>query len=168
MDDQGQIFPDVGLGVFYYKLLDGGGFLDESHFYAGVSVPQVIGLDLEFENDEGKFYTKRVQHFYGNIGLYKYFDEGYIQPSVWVKYAPNAPLNVDFNLRYQLAGNFWLGAGGSTAGAAHIEAGMVIGENLGFDNNLKIGYGFDYSFSSFGPFAGGTHELNLSYTLGDY
>ncbi len=168
MDDQSQIFPDVGLGVYFYRLLDGGGFLDESHVYAGVSVPQVIGLNLEFENEDGRFYTRRVQHFYGMVGLYKYLDEGYIHPSVWVKYVPNAPVNVDINLQYQMAGSLWLGVGGSTAGTVHLEAGLLIGENKGFNNNLKIGYGFDYSFSSFGPFAGSTHELNLAYTIGNY
>ena len=167
MDDQSQIFPDVGLGVYYYKLLDGGGFLDESHFYTGFSIPQVIGLNLEYESDAGQFETKRIQHFYGLIGLYKYFDEGYIEPSVWIKYAPNVPVNFDFNLRYQMASNFWLGIGGSTSGAAHLEAGLLVGENLGFDNNFKIGYGFDYSFNSFGPFAGSTHEINLAYTIGN-
>lgn len=167
MDDQSQIYPDVGLGVYYYKLLDGGGFLDESHFYTGISVPQVMGLNLEFEDENSQFYTRRIQHFYGLIGLYKYIGDGYLEPSVWVKYAPNVPVNVDFNLRYQMASNFWLGAGGSSAGAAHLEAGMLIGENVGFDNNFKIGYGYDYNFSSFGPFAGSTHEINLSYSFGN-
>jgi type IX secretion system PorP/SprF family membrane protein len=166
MDDQSQIFPDVGLGVFYYQLLDGGGFLDESHFYAGVSVPQVMGLDLEFQDDNSDFSTKRIQHFYGQVGLYKYIGDGFIEPSLWVKYAPNVPLNVDLNVRYQMAGNFWLGVGGSSAGAAHLEAGLLVGESAGFDNNFRIGYGYDYNFSSFGPFAGSTHEINLSYSFG--
>ncbi|MFK7807061.1 MAG: PorP/SprF family type IX secretion system membrane protein [Saprospiraceae bacterium] len=167
MDDQSQIHPDVGFGVYAYKLLDGGGFLDESHVYAGLSVPQVIGLDLEFKEEGADFSTKRIQHFYGQVGLYKYIGDGFIQPSAWVKYVPNAPVNVDFNLRYQMQGSFWLGAGASTAGNAHIETGLLIGEGAGFDSNFRIGYGFDYSFSSFGPFAGGTHEINLSYSFGN-
>ncbi len=167
MDDQSQIYPDVGVGVYYYKLIDDG-FLDESHVYAGISVPQTFGLNLEFEDEGGGFSTKRIQHYYATAGLYKYFDEGYIQPSVWVKYVQNAPLNIDFNLRYQLAGNFWIGAGGSTSGAMHIEGGFLLGENMGFDNTLRIGYGYDYSFTSFGPSAGSTHEINLSYSLNTY
>ncbi len=164
-DDQGKIYPDVGLGIYAYQRLDGG-FLDEDVVYGGVSVPQVIGLDLAFEADNGEFYTKRVQHFYGMIGMYKYFrDEGFLEPSVWVKYAPNVPLNVDFNLRYQMAQNFWVGVGGALSGTMHGEAGLVLGENLGLDNTVRIGYGFDYSFSSFGPYAGGTHEINISYSL---
>ena len=60
----------------------------------------------------------------------------------------------------------WLGAGGSSAKTLHHKLGFLLGENVGADNNFKIGYGFDYSFSDFGPSAGGTHELNVSYSIG--
>ena len=166
VDDQNKIYPDVGVGVFAYTRLDNNGFFNGDYLYGGVSIPQVIGLDLSFKNENGEFYTKRVQHFYGMLGWYKFFkDEGFLEPSVWVKYAPNVPVNVDFNLRYQMAQNFWIGAGGATAGTMHIETGILIGENLGFDNTLKIGYGYDYHFSSFGPYTGGSHEINISYSL---
>lgn len=164
-DDQRKIYPDVGLGIFAYKQFDGG-FLSGDYVYGGISVPQVIGLDLTFKDDNGEFYTKRVQHYYAMIGLYKFFgDDGFIEPSIWVKYAPNAPVNIDFNLRYQLAQNFWVGLGGATAKTMHVEMGLLLGENLGFDNTLKIGYGFDYSFSTFGPYTGGSHEVNITYSL---
>ena len=166
MEDQSKLFPDIGVGIYYYKYLDRG-FLDDSHVYAGISIPQVIGLDLEFITETGSFSTQRIQHFYGLIGLYKYFrDDTFLEPSVWVKYAPGAPVNVDLNLRYQLSGNFWLGAGGSTAGTIHLETGVILGENYNLSNNFKIGYGFDYSFNTFGPEVGSTHEVNLSYSIG--
>jgi len=166
-DDQSQIFPDVGVGIYYYKLISDG-FLEESHVYGGVSIPQVVGLNLEFEDEAGNFYTKRIQHYYATLGLYKYIDEGFLEPSVWVKYTPNAPLNIDFNLRYQMSGNFWVGAGGSTSGTVHLEGGLLIGENMGFDSTVRIGYGFGYSFTSFGPAAGSSHEINVSYSLNTY
>ncbi len=165
MTDQNKVFPDVGLGVFAYTLLEGGWF-DEDHLYGGISIPQAIGLDLEFQGEDGTFSTKRVQHFYGTVGLYKYLnDDSFLEPSVWVKYAPNAPVNVDVNLRYQLSFNFWVGAGYSTANAMHLETGVVLGDNVSHQNNLRIGYGFDHSFTSFGPFAGSTHEINIAYSF---
>lgn len=162
-----QIFPDVGVGVYAYKYVDGG-FLDDSHIYAGISIPQVTGLNLEFSSEDGRFETKRLQHYYALAGLYKYLNDGaFIQPSVWVKYVPNAPVNADFNLRFQTAANFWLGAGASTAGLAHLEVGFIGGENSGGDNHFKLGYGFDYSFNSYGPDAGTSHEINLAFTFGN-
>ncbi len=157
--DQSQIFPDVGVGVYYYQTIG-----DGNYFYSGLSVPQVAGLDLTFKNDAGEFLTKRVRHFYGLLGLYKFFDnDSFIEPSLWVKYAPNAPVNVDVNIRYQTPGSLWIGTGVSSAKNFHIETGVLLGD--GVDNTFRIGYGFDYSFTSFGPSAGTTHELNVSFSL---
>ncbi len=162
--DQSQMNPDVGVGVFFYKAI-GGRFVD-NYIYGGVSVPQVLGLDLTFKDDQNDFTTQRVRHFYGLLGFYKFFDNGsFLEPSVWVKYVQNAPTNVDVNLRYQLPVALWIGAGGSTAGTVHLETGFVLGENVGFDNFVRLGYGYDYSFSSFGPSAGSTHELNVAFSF---
>ncbi len=164
-DDQRRLYPDVGFGVFAYKMLESGPFRND-YIYGGVSIPQVMGLDLAFKNENGDFYTRRTQHFYAVLGMYKFFrNDSYLEPSVWVKYTPNAPVNIDVNLRYQMPQNFWIGVGGASSKTFHIETGFVIGDNIGFDNTLKIGYSYDYSFSSFGPFTGGSHEVNLSYSL---
>ncbi len=159
--DQSMIFPDVGLGIYYYQMVG-----DGNYFYSGVSMPQALGLDLTFRNENGEFFTQRVRHFYGTMGFYKFVgDEGFLEPSVLVKYVPNAPVNVDVNVRYQMPANLWVGAGVSSARAVHLETGFLLGDGLGFDNILRMGYGFDYSFSSFGPSAGATHEINLTFSL---
>ena len=163
MADQQQLFPDVGLGVFAYKLLEGR-FLRDDYVYGGVSVPQVLGLNLDYTSEDGSFSTRRIQHAYATAGLYHFLrDDNFIEPSVWVKYAPNAPVQVDINLRYQMANAFWVGTGGNTAGTAHVEGGVLLGSRYG--NQLRIGYGFDYSFSQIGPFLGASHEVNLTYAL---
>ncbi len=165
VEDQHKIYPDVGLGVFAYKQLERGAF-DGDYVYGGISIPQIMGLDLQFKEDDGEFSVKRVQHYYASAGFYKFLGkDDFIEPSVWLKFAPNAPINVDFNIRYQMAQNFWVGVGGATSGSMHTELGFLIGDNLGFDNTLKIGYGFDYYFRPYGPYAGGTHEINISYSL---
>ncbi len=167
-NDQKKIFPDAGLGIYYYKKLSGErGKLNGNTIYGGLSVPQVIGLDVNYTDNTGKFTTKRIQHFYGLLGfIYGMGDGAYLEPSAWIKYAPNAPINVDLNLKYQLNPTFWLGAGYSTASMLHAEAGVTLGENIGWDeNHLRIGYGYDYSFRTFGPYAGSTHEINVSYSL---
>ncbi len=156
--DQTQLFPDVGLGLYFYNYTG-----EDVMLYMGASVPQIIGLDLTFTDDNGDFLVKRTQHFYGMLGLYKFFrNDAFLEPSVWVKYTAGAPVNLDFNLRYQLPNALWIGTGVSSAGNFHMETGLAIGEAAGLDNTIKIGYGFDSSFSTFGPTVGGTHEINLS------
>lgn len=165
MNDQSSIFPDVGVGIYYYKYIETG-FLRDDYIFGGVSVPQVIGLDLAFKDANGEFFTKRVQHFYAHVGMYKFLrGDSFLEPSAWVKYTPGAPINVDVNLRYQMESSLWIGTGLSTAGNMHVEAGFMLGNNVGFDNTLKLGYSFDYSFSSFGPSVGSTHELNVAFSL---
>jgi type IX secretion system PorP/SprF family membrane protein len=159
--NQSQWHPDVGLGLFYYTTVG-----DQDYFYGGVSVPQILGLDLSFQDENGEYFVQRVRHFYGLLGFYKFFgDDSFLEPSMWVKYAPNVPVNVDINLRYQLPGGLWIGAGGSSASTMHGEVGFLIGRDAGLDNLIKVGYGYDYSFSSFGPSVGSTHEINVSISL---
>jgi type IX secretion system PorP/SprF family membrane protein len=161
MVDQTQSHPDVGFGIYYYAMDRA-----DNMFYAGVSVPQILGFDLTYQDGAGEYSVQRVQHVYAMTGYHFLFDnDGILELSAWGKYVENAPFNADFNLRYQTPSAFYLGAGMSTAGNAHLEAGLVLGDNVGLDNIVRIGYGLDYSFSSFGPSVGNTHELQVSFSL---
>lgn len=159
--DQSQGHPDVGFGIYYYQL-----DRNDNMFYVGASVPQLLGFDLAFEDEEGQFSIQRVQHIYGMAG-YTIFarNGGMLELSSWAKYVQGVPFNADFNIRYQMPTALYMGGGVSTAGNAHVEAGVTLGDNVGLDNIIRIGYGLDYSFSSFGPSVGGTHELQASITL---
>ncbi|NJL74431.1 MAG: PorP/SprF family type IX secretion system membrane protein [Saprospiraceae bacterium] len=162
------VYADVGVGIFAYQRM-GGKKTKGDFLYGGVSIPQIIGSTVSIVDDEGKeFSLKRNQHIYGNIGYLHYFwNDSFIEPSVWVKYVPNAPINVDANIRYFFDESLlWIGAGGSSSKAAHIEFGVMLGDNTAYENNLQIGYGYDYSFNSFGPSVGGTHEVNVAYVFG--
>ncbi len=160
--NQTQWFPDVGLGLFYYKMLDGPGF-NGNVFYAGFSVPQLLGLDITFQQDDGSFALQRIPHFYGQAGFLAFLTEdSFLEPSVWLRYLPDVPFSADFNLRYQLPLALWVGVGGSTQKSVHLETGVWLGDRYGFSNSFRIGYGYDHYFSSIGPRVGGTHEINLS------
>jgi type IX secretion system PorP/SprF family membrane protein len=162
-EDRMKIYPDLSIGAFWYQRF--GDFSDD-YVYAGVSVPQIMGLDLSIADVSKSLQYKRVQHFYASAGWYHFFGDGtFIEPSVWVKYVKNVPLNVDINLRYQAADTFWVGAGTSVSGNIHAELGVILGKNIGFESNFRVGYGFDYSTQSYGSFTGPTHEINISYAF---
>lgn len=163
--DLNQVYPDVSIGIFYYQMIDNNRRRNNDFFYVGASAPQIIGNNVTFTDEvDGSFSVKKDMHIYGQAGLIKYFwDDSFIEPSVWVKYVENAPINVDFNVRYQFALGIWTGAGVSTAKAAHLEAGVLLGDNIGYERNLKIGYGFDYFFTDIGAAFGATHEVNIGY-----
>ncbi len=164
--DRTQFYPDLSLGAFWYQRLDG--LADDDYVYAGASIPQVMGLDLSVPTgiSQKEVRLQRVRHYYAQAGWYHFLGEGtFIEPSVWLRYVPNAPLSVDLNVRYQAGGNFWVGAGGSIQGNFHAETGFIFGKNMGADSNVKVGYGFDYSTKTYGPFVGTTHEINLSFAF---
>jgi len=160
-DDYYGIFPDVGFGIFYYHQFTKGVFRGDN-IYLGASIPQVLGQNNTFQGGGNQPSIQRDRHFYGTAGIIKYLGESsFIEPTIWVKYVPNAPLHIDLNFRIQKTEYFWVGLGGSSSKTLHVEGGVLLGE----DDYIKIGYGFSYSFTDFGPFFGNVHEINVSYAL---
>ncbi len=165
-NDLTKIYPDVGMGIFYYRNIQKG-LLENDLIYGGISIPQLFGLDLNFSSAQEALKTKRVRHYYALLGWQKNFSKTtFLESSIWFKYVQNAPVNTDFNVRLSMNNNFWLGLGGSTAKNVHVEAGVILGKNIGFNHLIKIGYSFDRYFNNnFGPEFGNTHEVSISYSL---
>ncbi len=159
--DQGQSHPDVGFGLYYYNNVNRDNLL-----YFGLSVPQLLGFDVTFQNEAGEFNVQRLRHYYGMAGWYLFTSaESFLEVSSWVKYVEGAPINADVSLRYQLPTAPYIGVGISTAKNFHFEAGINVGQSTSAPTNFRIGYAYDYSFNSFGPSVGGTHELQIAVAL---
>ncbi len=158
--------PDVGIGLFAYKRFSQGIF-DQDVLYGGVSMPQALAFNPSFTaSGESEITLSRVPHYYALIGLYKQLsDYQFFESSAWIKYVPNAPVNVDFNIRYTPIEHFWIGLGYATSKTFHFEFGLLIGENMGWDNTLRIGYGIGRGMNVYGPVFGASHEVNVSYAL---
>ena len=159
--DQSQSHPDVGLGIYGY------GYLANDHMvYGGLSVPQLLGFDLTYENDNGEYEVSRLRHYYAMAGWYWFTGrDSYLELSSWLKYVDGAPLHADFSARYQLPTAPYLGAGLSSSGQFHFEAGINVGQSYDAATNFRLGYSYGYAFTEFGPSFGGTHELQLSVAL---
>ncbi len=162
-----KIIPDVGFGLFYFKtdLYYGTGPKIE-YFYAGISMPQAFNFATNFNvSSTEQIKALRVRHYYGMAGFQWVFSE-FLQaePSFWVKYTPNAPTNVDFNLKLRFVPDdsryfsFLIGAGYSTSKTIHLLA------TLNFPS-ISISYGFDQGFNSYSAFFGPAYELSVTYVL---
>lgn len=163
-DRQTSLLPDFGIGVNLTYYPETG-----TKWYAGLSIPQTFGLSAKFETAANDIISiKRVAHVYANGGaIFAVGQQGFLEPSIWVKYAQNAPMQVDFNLRQKFVNNFWMGFGYSTSRNLHLEMGMIMSQLFHLEDAvLRVGYGFDYNLSPFGNVLGTTHELNLSYAWG--
>ncbi len=160
--DRMQLYPDAGIGIQYYGTF--GSIRSNDKFFVGLSVPQLLGLNFDVGNIRGKYAIKRVQHLYLNASIIKYLsDESYLQPTIWVKSTPGAPINADINLQYQLNNSFWITPGGNTSGAIHLNLGVSLFSGESKNTGIKIGYGYDYYFADYSPYIGASHEVFVSY-----
>lgn len=168
LTDDRTIRPDVGVGVFYQYA---------KKYYAGLSVPQVFGLSTQFDGTKQDFTIRRIPHVFAVAGGYWSApwlgnETSFIEPSVWIKYAPNAPLNVDANVRCQINELLWAGTGVNAGlgeqltAALHIEAGLFFGEQVQMLNSqIKVGFGFDLPLTqSLASVFGAGGEVNVVYS----
>lgn len=158
-----QMVPDVGFGLYYYKQFRDG-MLEGDVMYGGLSIPQILGATANFNGIQSNFSIQQERHVYGVAGFYKYLNElSFIEPSIWLRYVPNAPLQIDILARYQHNQTFWAGIGGATSKILHIEGGVFAGKNT--NSSLKIGFGFDYPIGGYGTVLGPAYEFNIAYLI---
>ncbi len=158
---QGKFLPDFGIGVNFMYFPERG-----RKYYAGLSIPQTAGIRAKFKGMDGdELSFERTAHIYLNGGvIFPSGQQGFIEPSFWLKYTPNAPMHLNLNIRQKFANNFWIGGGYSTSNAIHLESGLILKDLLGLEQSLfRFGYSFDYNISSFGGVFGTSHELTVSY-----
>ena len=152
--------PDFAFGAVWYYMPNRG-----NRYFAGISIPQTFGFNLAFRTDDNEFNIQRVRHYYAFGGVQFALDnDSWIETDVWLKYVENVPFHFDVNFRYEYRRTFWVGAGGSMAGAAHLETGVIWDIDGG--SYLRIGYGYDHFFTRYSPAFGDAHELKVAYVWG--
>ena len=160
-----QTYPDVGFGISYYKKMRNN-WLENGYVWGGVSVPQMISSEVAFENGAGEFKVKKLAHVVVSGGLQKYFTKtSMVQPTFALRYVAGAPVNIDFNVDYYNSQLFWIGAGASSNSTLLFEAGVLLADNVGLKDKLRLGYQFGYSLKDYGVSVGNIHEFKLSYSF---
>jgi type IX secretion system PorP/SprF family membrane protein len=145
--------PDANFGVYYYT----------PKYYVGVSSKHLLENQFgKVQNADGSStYSTLTRHFYfmGGMAL-PISDKIVFKPSTLIKYANNAPLNVDLNASFLFNDKIWLGASYRTGNNA-----MVFMVELQATSNLRIGYSYDASMGALKGYNGGSHEIMLGYDL---
>jgi type IX secretion system PorP/SprF family membrane protein len=154
--------PDLSLGLFFYKRLQGD-FFDEDNIFLGVSMPQLVGTVAQVNVANREVTLERVRHIFATAGWYHFInEEAFVEVSGWFKQVKGAPANFDLTGRFQPLRTFWFGGGFNLNGIVHLEAGLNIPELFLQDANVKIGYAFDYNISAFNVPFGTSHELTVA------
>lgn len=158
-----KLFPDFGFGMYY---------LYDKFFYAGFSVPQIFGLNLQYRTPDGDFDIKRLQHGYVHAGGFLGIgEESFIEPSIWLQMSPNSPFNLNTNIRALLAVGYnfelWFGGGYSTSGIVHVESGFNLTDLRWFGayDGLKVGFSYDYSVANYSLHFTSAYEVHIGYYI---
>lgn len=161
----GRFLPDAGAGLFYYNDL----------YYIGVSVPQMIAMNVKFESDNALSSIQRTAHLYINAGVkiqirdkkdgltktsLKEKAKHLIIPSLWFRYAHSSPLNFYMNVRYVWNQLLSFGFGGSTDGTINFDLSAQIMKRF------RVGYSFSLPVNGLTNHLGTNHEIMLTYIFG--
>jgi len=117
----------------------------------------IIDQNNAVQGVEGKFSGLGLHYFLASGIILDVGQLVKIRPAVLVKAVVNAPVEFDFNLAAFFVNTLWLGAGYRSGDALNFLSAIQI------NNQLRIGYSFDYTFTSLSSYAGGTHEFSVNY-----
>ena len=138
--------PTVGVGILF----------GQGNFFAGASIPNVIGDSLSSEDNlelSNPIYAYTGYNFATNR-----FAEYIVKPSLLFKYEQGAPFQVDLNLALSVKNIFEIGAGYRTSNSFSALAGFYVFKNL------RMLY--SYSQTTTNSPLGSTHGIILSYKTG--
>lgn len=145
-----KFFPDVAFGV-YYKW--------KKHLYASISVPQIMGLDINYQGRDGDGSIRRIQHLYFMVGgQYSVADGKFtIDPVLAMRWVKGAPFQADAGVRFNIMKWAYLGVNYRTSKYLAFEGGMNV------KDVFYIGYAYDFFVASYRKDVGATHEVTMSY-----
>jgi len=138
---------NVGAGVYYRT----------NQLYVGVSVPKMINTKV---SENGATNTLQKRHFYISSGyVFDQLISVKVKPSVLIKIVEGQPISVDLNASVLLLETLWVGAS--------IRNFNALGINSQFEINdqIRLGYSFEYPINNLSSNSFGTHELMLSIDL---
>ncbi|MCB4799048.1 PorP/SprF family type IX secretion system membrane protein [Neotamlana laminarinivorans] len=141
-NDVNTSIPTMGLSLLYNNAL----------FYAGFSVPNVIGDELASEQ-----VVRLSSPVYGYVG-YRFFSNKFdnimLKPNILIKHENGAPLQADFNLSVSVRNKFEFGGGYRTSSSFNLLAGVYLIKNIRFiyfyniaTNNSPLGNSYGISLS---------------------
>ncbi|MEK6494804.1 type IX secretion system membrane protein PorP/SprF [Myroides odoratimimus] len=140
--------PNIGAGVYLYS--------DKA--YVGLSVPNFLTTDRYDDNDITTMRQK--MHFYLMGGyVFDVSENLLIKPAALVKAVSGAPLQVDLTANFLFYDKFTLGAAYRWDASVSALAGFQVNENL------FVGYSYDFDTTTLRHYNSGSHEIFLRFEL---
>jgi type IX secretion system PorP/SprF family membrane protein len=139
-----------------------GTFIKSEKYYAGISIPHLLNyapettFALDYENS-----NQLTRHYYLTGGYRFQIQKDFvIEPITLIKYATEAPVQLDFNLLVEYKQMATLGVGHRTGDS------FVVLTKLQVTGKFQLGYSYDFTISEIKDYSDGSHEIMLSYIFG--
>jgi type IX secretion system PorP/SprF family membrane protein len=149
--DYHMVLPNFSCGAYYYR----------DRYYAGLSVTDILGKAIQnrlYPNTANDVSVNVVSHFFLNTGyLLDLSPAMKFQPSVLLKYVPGAPLEADVNGVFSLVDVLYLGIGYRS------NASVNFLTQVRLNQQLCLGYCYEYSTNELSSITSGSHEVVLRY-----
>ena len=162
-----ETFPDARAGVFY----------STPSFFAGFSADNLLASYFQAENHSKNILLPRInRHYYFSAGaLFTVNDDLKFKPTLLLKDDKQTFTSLDVNAFALLYDRIWIGGFYRTAvelyKKGHLDSDLqkknglgVIGDFL-VNDNLRLGYAFDYSLSNLRNYNYGSHEISIGFAL---
>ncbi|GAA4197359.1 hypothetical protein GCM10022289_04470 [Pedobacter jeongneungensis] len=161
-----QVTPDIRAGIHY----------SNEKFFIGFSADNLLSKSLSVFSDYNLLNVKVQPHFYLSSGLaLPLNDEFVFKPTFLIKDDLHGPTSLDLNAFLLVKERFWLGAVYRTSVKIYpkqnLESNLRDRAAIGFISemfvreNLRLGYGYDYSLNKLGNYDYGSHEISVGYYL---
>lgn len=143
--------PDFSFGIY----------LMVNKFFAGFSIPKLVGYDFDFKkNMYGLNFDMRRYNYLFNTGyLFDLSPKTKFFPSALVSYIPDQGLMYDINAHLIFSDKIWTGV------SYHNNRSFCGLLQLSISNQLKIAYTYDFDIQKMGRYSNGSHEVMLRYEL---
>lgn len=149
-EDVNQLFPNVGIGVFYFT----------DTYYVGLSAPNLFSSKHIEERSGINAFGKENTHAFLTGGyVFDLSDSFKLKPAFMSKFVKGSPVTLDLSANVLYNDQFELGASYRFGDA--VSALM----NVQVAKSIRVGYAYDYTISNMGQFNSGTHEIFLLFNL---
>ena len=147
-----RLFPDASFGIWYQW---------KEFIYAGFSVPQILGLNIQYLSRNGSSEIRKVQHLYAVVGgKYEPVANRFsLEPLLALRWVRYAPLQFDVGLRAGIWNWVTIGCNYRSEGRLVMEGGVH------WKDIVQLAYAYDYDLRPFGPEVGPSHELAVQFQL---
>ena len=147
-----KIFPDASFGVYYrYKDV----------FYTGLSVPQMLGLNINYRAPDGTAAIKTVQQLNFLIGGKIAWDKDKfsLDPVAGLDWENGGPPIAQIGVRMNMLKIFFIGVNYRTIDYMVFEAGFNVKQLVFF------AYAYDLNVASYRPETGSSQEVSISFKI---